>query len=669
MDDRNRNLNNLNDEYVSFLILKNKIKPWREALKIIILYLIMGTLWILLSDKLVEMLFNDMDVVMQISLYKGWFYVFVTGMIFYIIIRNRLRSYEKAVTVILKRYEELLETHKALSESELRYELAVSGSKDGIWDWDIKKGDFFFSLKYKEPFCYTDEILDNSLDSWNSILHPEDYGPARERIDNYLKEKNDGNYESVYRIRCKSGEYRWISSKGKAIWDKNGEPIRISGSHTDITELREMQEKLRQLAYYDKLTGLPNRILFESQFYDTIREYSKVFIVDMDIDNFRHINNTLGYVAGDFCIKYITNILTETLSLPDYVSKTGGEQFGIIFACDCNEQVIYNKIEFILNKIRKPIEHDGQNLFITVSMGVSIYPDHGKDFDSLMQNAEIAMFNRKDNSKDGFCIYESSMYERTLKTINMGNRLKEAIKNKEFQLYYQPEVDLSNDSIVAVEALIRWQKPDGGFIPPLEFIPFSEKTGHILEITKWVITTALLQRREWVNRGIRIEKVAVNLSGYIITDDKSINEIYTLLKELRIRDNELEIEVTETAMMMDMEKARENLFKLRDIGISIALDDFGAGYSSLTYLSNLPLDILKIDREFIKNIKTENEDDSIYKAILNLSHNMNLRVLAEGVEIKEQKDFLIKNYCDIAQGYYFCKPLPADKLEEFIKRK
>lgn len=664
MDDK-KDYKRLSDEYEKFLEDKKK-KPWFEALKIIILYLVLGVLWILLSDKLLNLIVEDKEAITSISIYKGWFYVIVTGIVFYVIIKNRLALFEKAENAFLDNYEELIKTNKALNISEQRYELAVEGSNDGIWDWVVNSDEYFFSVKYKGEFGYTDDDLKNTLEDWRSLFHPDDKKEAYDRVVEYLYKTKTGNYEAIYRLRCKSGEYRWILSKGKGVWDSEGNPIRMAGSHTDITDLREMQENLRLLAYYDKLTGLPNRLLFESEFYNVITKYPKAIIVIIDIDNFRHINSTLGYSTGDFCIKHIAKILSETVGDTEYVAKTSGEQFAIIFAFEKNDQVIFNKIEFILKKIRKPIEFGGQKLYITVSMGVSIYPDHDKDFDALMQDAEIAMYNRKENSKDGYTVYEHKMYEKTLKNIQMGNRLKEAMKNEEFSLCYQPEIELKNGKIMAVEALIRWEQPDGSFIAPLEFIPYSEKTGHIVEITKWVLKTAIKQRREWASSGYCIAKVAVNLSGYIITDDKAIEEIHEVLKDIHLQDNELEIEVTETAVMMDLEKARENLFRLRDIGVSIALDDFGAGYSSLTYLSKLPLDILKIDREFIKHIKEKHEEDSIYMAVINLSHSMNLSVLAEGVEIEAQKDFLVHNFCDFAQGYYFCKPLPAGKIEKYL---
>ena len=645
---------------------KNKKKSWLEALKIIILYLIIGALWILLSDKLVNILFSNQEAIAQISIYKGWFYVLVTGAIFYVIIRSKLKLFEKAESAFLENYVELIKTNKALQISDQRYKLAVEGSNDGIWDWEVNTDVYFFSIKYKGKFGYSDEELGNSVEDWRSLFHPDDRKEAYDKVMEYLYKTKSGIYEATYRLRCKSGEYRWILSKGKGVWDSEGNPIRISGSHTDITDLREMQENLRMLAYYDKLTGLPNRLLFESEFYNVVKDCPKAIIISIDIDNFRHINNTLGYSTGDFCIRYVAKVLSETVGETDYVAKIGGEQFAILFACERSEQIIFNKIEFILKKIRRPIEYDGQSLFLTVSMGLAIYPEHSREFDTMMQNAEIAMFNRKENSKDGYTIYEHSMYEKTVKNIQMGNRLREAIKNEEFSLYYQPEVDLKTGKTIAVEALIRWQQPNGSFIPPLEFIPFSEKTGHIVEITKWVIKSAIKQKREWECKGYHVAKVAVNLSGYIITDDKAIEEIHGVLKEISLKENELEIEVTETAIMIDLEKARENLFRLRDIGVSIALDDFGTGYSSLTYLNNLPLDLVKIDREFIRHIREQNEDDSIYMAVINLSHNMNLKVLAEGVEIQEQKEFLIKNCCDIAQGYYFSKPLPAGKIEEFL---
>ena len=656
----------LSNKYESFLSQNKKNNPWKESLKIMILYLVIGILWILLSDKIVNLVWKNHDIIAKIQLYKGWFYVAATTLVFFIIIKDKLKLFKNAEEGLLESYSELINLNEALKKSEQKYKLAVEGVNDGIWDWDIEENTFFFSLKNKKGFEYLDEEIENSIEAWQSLFHSEDKSDAYKKIIDYLYRVKEGTYENTYRIRAKSGEYRWIQSKGKGVWDKDGKPLRVSGSHTDITDLREMQEKLKFLAYYDKLTGLPNRALFESEFNNLVKKNKEAVVVNIDIDNFRHINSTMGYEVGDFCIKHIKDILEETIKAPDIIAKTGGEQFAIIFSGDVSRYVIINKIEFLLKKIRSPINYKRQTIFVTVSMGVSYYPEHGKTFDKIMQSAETAMFHKKEIGKDGYSIYEEKMYEKALKFVKMSSDLKRAIKNEEFVLYYQPEVELGTNSMKSVEALIRWQQKDGDFIPPIDFIPFSEQTGHIFEITKWVVKKSVLQRREWAKKGLGIEKIAVNLSGYIVTDDYAIAEIIDLLKSMDLKANELEIEVTETSIMMDLEKAKENLFKLRDIGVSIALDDFGTGYSSLTYLNNLPLDMLKMDREFIKKIKMKNEEDQIYFAIINLAHNMGLKVLAEGVEIPEQKDFLEKNQCDMAQGYYFCKPLPASKLEEIL---
>jgi EAL domain-containing protein (putative c-di-GMP-specific phosphodiesterase class I) len=275
------------------------------------------------------------------------------------------------------------------------------------------------------------------------------------------------------------------------------------------------------------------------------------------------------------------------------------------------------------------------------------------------------MFYQKEHGKDGYTIYEKRMFEKTLHNIVLNNQLKEAIERKEFILHYQPQFDLATGKLLGVEALIRWIHPEQGFISPAEFIPFSEQTGQIIPISEWVLKEALRQKTEWESKGYPHIKMAINLSGYIFNDKENFDSMCKLLVEMQINPDEIEIEVTETAVMMELEKAKQCLHKLKDLGISIAMDDFGSGYSSLNYLQMLPFDVLKIDKEFIKNIKNEKETH-IYQMVVDLAHKLGLSVVAEGIETVDQKDFLISHNCDIGQGYFFSRPMAAKDIEQLL---
>jgi len=573
-------------EYEEFLTAKNKLKPWFEALKISTLYIFIGGLWILLSDRSVYFLIKDPKLQELIQLYKGWGYVFITGAIFYSVIKRVLALYSKSIDKILTGYEELLMTHeemismneelkdnintikeqqKNLFASEQRYQLAVEGANDGIWDWDIKTGVYFFSLKSKSIYGYGEDDFAPSIDSWQKLIHPDDRAKVCGNLDEYLISK-DGMYESTYRLRCKSGQYRWILSRGKGIWDENNQPIRMAGSHTDITEIiklqeslraekelsnhvildassiiivydikqniiqfnpyaekvfgkrkddvigknrkdiliakeeeikmrdvfdsilkgdrgndeeieikccdgnyktilwncnalhdkngnigglvsigtditerRAMEEKLQLVAYYDSLTGLPNRAYLEKVAVEAINRNESVAIINMDMDNFKHINDTMGHDIGDEFIQNIGRILSEIIEKPDVVVRLSGDQFAFLFYQAKNKTDLTGWLNQVLDKFRDTWNVSNQKFLITASIGVAIYPQHGENFSTLMQNADIAMFYQKANGKDGFAIFNEAMYEKTIKYIEMSNQLKDAIKNEEFKLYYQPQ--------------------------------------------------------------------------------------------------------------------------------------------------------------------------------------------------------------------------------------
>lgn len=674
----------LQNEYEQFLNMGKKVRPVFQSIKIAILYVGIGVLWILLSDKILNAVVKSENLVKEIQIYKGWFYVMVTAVIFYFIIRKTLQLYKEANDSVLRGYEELSAAHVELmamneeleeqnfrlenQHDELtviqeRYQLAVEGANDGIWDWDIQKDVYFITNQWKKLLGYDPHEVGNTIYAWECLIYPQDWEKTQKCIQQYIETKQEF-YEATYRILHKSGEYRWILSRGKALRDKNGKATRIAGSHTDITERVRLEEKLQLLAYYDDLTGLPNRILFEEEVKKAIKEHEKIAIINVDMDDLKHVNDMFGNKIGDCYIQYIAKILSDLNSFNDMAVRLGGDQFAVLLTEVETQQDIIYKLDLLLHRIRKPWNYNGQDIYGTVSMGITVCPEHGTDVGTLIQNAEIAMFHQKQNGKNGYIFFQPAMYEKTLSYIHMNRQLREAIEKEEFVLYYQPQYDLKTGEMIAMEALIRWNHPQKGFISPMVFIPFAEKTGQITPISKWVLRTAINQRREWETKGYAPVKIAVNLSGQCITDNDTIDSICEMFKEVQIQHGEIEIEVTETAVMIDMNKARENLLKLRNFGITVAMDDFGTGYSSLTYLHVLPFDTLKIDREFIKNIKTKDEEASIYKTVVEMAHSMNLNVVAEGIETKEQKDFLLKNNCDIGQGFYFSKPLPVAEIEK-----
>lgn len=681
----------IQNEFSDFLELKKNLNPRFESLKIIIIYMIIGGLWILLSDKVLDVFINDTNIFKQVQLYKGWFYVVVTGVIFYFIINSKMMLFKVAIDKILEVYDEVSSANKELMvmEEELihqydelerhrneliisnqRYELAVEGSNDGIWDWDLQTGVYFFSIKWKKDLGYDKDELEDTLETWKTLLHREDLQRTLDKIEAYLTSK-EAIYEDTYRIRCKDGQYRWILSRGKGVCDSHGNPIRVAGSHTDITEQINLQDRLHSLAYYDSLTQLPNRTMLQEEVNKQIKQAEerkiKLAFIYLDIDNFKHINDTMGHAVGDKLILHIADMLSYQIKSPNLVARLSGDEFAVVLVNVENINDVILEINGIFKCLRRPWILEKQEFYISASMGVAVYPEHGTDLATLMQNADTAMFHMKENGKDGFSIFTSDMREKTWQYIQMTNQLRVAIQNEEFLLYYQPQIDLESGKIIGVEALIRWIHPEKGFISPMEFIPFAEETGYISEIGKWVLKTACKQKKKWEEEGYSHIKMSVNLSSKRLTQEGLVSNIKHILDEYNMKCCNIELEITETAVMDDLEKAIEVLQQLKQLGITIALDDFGTGYSSLTYVQKLPIDILKVDREFIKNIINEDEESYIFKLIVELAHSLDLKVIAEGVETKEQLSFLKKNGCDVGQGYYFSRPIPASEIEKMLE--
>ncbi|HBH11922.1 MAG: Diguanylate cyclase/phosphodiesterase with PAS/PAC sensor(S) [Clostridiales bacterium 38_11] len=648
-----------------------KINPDKDSLKFLFVYLIVGFAWILFSDSFLGWMIDDMTLIMRFQTYKGWFYVLVTGIIFYLIIRSKLNLLEQSAKEVNESYTKLEDNSQSLAASEQRYRLVVEGSNDGIWDWDLINGTFVFSIKSKPVFGYEDDDLEDSVEAWESIYHPQDWLKSEIHIRNFLNSEKVF-YENIYRLRCKNGDYRWILSKGKLMRNKDGAPMRMIGSHTDITERKQMEEKVNRLAYYDQLTELPNRFMIEEICIEKIDYYHKLgeefAYILVDIDNFKHINDTMGHKAGDQLILHVKNILSDLIKPPHVLSRTGGDEFTVILLVSQNREEVLILLDKILSEIRKPWIINDIDIFISISAGLAFFPEHGESFDEISKNADTAMTYIKESEKDGYAIYHPSMVAITWQRMLKISKLRNAIEKKEFYLDYQPIYNIVDHGFVGAEALIRWKDGEGNIILPGEFIPLAEETGLIDAISEWVLQSVCEQLNLWETFKFKDFRVAINLSGRVLTGDNFMKSIKKAVGFCDILFSQIEFEITETAVISDFDKAIKALHNLRKLGIKISLDDFGSGYSSLTYLQKLPLDSIKIDRDFIKHILSENAEEFMFKSIVDLAHDLNLKVIAEGVEIEDQLKFVKKNGCDMAQGFYLGRPGPPAEIEIILNQ-
>ena len=469
------------------------------------------------------------------------------------------------------------------------------------------------------------------------------------------------------------------------FYDKNGQCLGTIGTGRDITKLKRIQadlektlkildkqrENLEYQANHDSLTNLPNRILFMDRLKYSLKlaqtHKTKVAVISMDLDHFKEINDSLGHNVGDKILLEFSKRLQNKMKISDTISRLGGDEFSLIIN---DVENIDNISEFIIDGMqitKKPFIVDNNTLHVSMSLGVSVYPDDGDDASQILKNADAAMFKAKDNGRNTYSFYDKSMTDKALKRVFLETALRKAIEDDELIIYFQPQMDGTKDSIVGMEALVRWQHPTLGIISPDQFIPLAEVTGMIVELDRIVMKKALTQFKKWNADGLNPGKLAINLAVKQLESNDFIYFLKDILNCEECSYTNIEFEVTETQIMKNPEKSITILQEIHDLGISIAIDDFGTGYSSLAYLKKLPITKLKIDRSFIKDLGQNSEDEAITKTIINLCKSLNLKVIAEGVETKEQKDFVLENDCNFIQGYLYSKPLSIRDMTKFLK--
>ncbi|QNO15967.1 EAL domain-containing protein [Alkalicella caledoniensis] len=668
--------------------LNNKLKSThgeegetkKIVLKIVAAYGVIGIFWIIVSDRLLYTFIGEPKTLQNIQEYKGIFYVLITMFFIYRLVYTPINLLTKSNKRIKETNFKLMDTYSELAatEEELiaqldetkainkRYQLLIEGSKDGIWEWDLLNDKFNFSIVTKPPFNYAVGEIQGGFEQWSKLIHPDDKEKANVIFNKYLGEKS-GTYRSTYRLRCKDGSYRWILSQGQAEWDVGGKAIRVAGSHTDLTETIDLKESLHKLYYYDNVTDLPNRQMIKMKIEDKIAEFpkEKFALVCFDIDNFKHINDTLGHFAGDELLRYVAKVLKVKLDSVHRIARLGGDEFLILLEYSEISRILA-VTEELVTELRKPWHFQDKEFHISLSAGIVTYPDHGSNFDALLKNADSAMYAVKENGKDNFGLYTDEEQQRRSEYMEIVNDLHHAIDKKQFELFYQPILNLESRKVIAVEALIRWFHPEKGFIPPDKFIPIAEQTGQIHEINSWVLRTACTQKKKWEQMGFEPITFSINFSCKSFTQVDPVKNTQMIINESGVKYDEIQLEITETSLIENFDLAIDTIRELSERGIKFALDDFGTGYSSFTYLKKLPIDCLKIDRDFLLTIEMDKTNEIIVNKVIELAHVLGMKVIAEGIETVEQLEVLKKYGCDRGQGYYFSKPLPSSHIEEFL---
>ncbi|MGA7983224.1 MAG: EAL domain-containing protein [Chromatiaceae bacterium] len=573
------------------------------------------------------------------------------------------------------------EAMNRVASDERRLAMAQRIARLGHWDWQPGNDRLAISAEVCRILGLDPQCHEITVFAFVERAPAEDR--ARVRLWLSQIEQGEGQPSVTHRVLSANSEVRHVRQQVEIVRGPDGRPTHIYGTLQDITELREAEQRIHQLAFIDGLTGLPNRTLFKDRLFRAIalaeRHGRRLALLFLDLDNFKRINDTLGHTVGDELLqataKRLVMALRESDSIshgdgPDPIQNTarlGGDEFTVLLPEVKRSEdaaVVAERIRHVLSLPLTLAEHE---IVITPSIGIAVYPEDGEGPDVLLKNADGAMYVAKRHGKNTYCFFDGSLNELALRRLKMESLLRNAVERGELDLHYQPQLDLDAGCVCAVEALIRWNSPIFGSVPPVEFIPFAEDTGLIVPIGEWVLRTACAQAKEWQQAGIHLERVAVNISPLQFIQHGFTKLVAQVLKETGLEPSVLELEVTESLLMSDPDGAVTALGQLKELGVQLAIDDFGTGYSSLSRLKQFPINRLKIDRTFVRDVPQNQDDVAIAMAVIAMAKSMDLRVVAEGVENKEQKQFLQDKHCDEVQGYYLSRPLPAASMGAVLR--
>ncbi len=559
----------------------------------------------------------------------------------------------------------VLERQKA-QESLRLFETAFDGSEEGYMITDTNNRILSVNRAFTKVLGYTlDEIKGKTPKAFASGHHNKAFYTAMwESIAAF------GHWRGEIWNRRKNGEVfpEWLTIS--AVNDPAGNTTNYIGIFSDISERKTAEAQIQYLSSHDALTALPNRMLFKDRLENAIafaaRAHTKVALLNLDLDNFKLLNDSLGHAAGDALLRGVAARLKSCVRDTDTLSRQGGDEFLIALTSMPDADAISTAVHNILDQIAKPIELEGRALSLTCSIGVAVYPDDGDDFETLLKKADKAMYHAKEAGRNAYRYFTEKLNTDSLEHLRIAHGLRQAVKQNQFTLHYQPQIDLASGRLIGAEALIRWNHPSEGLVQPGRFIGIAEQTGLIVEMGEWVLQEACRQAMAWQRAGLPPLVVAVNMSAVQFRRGNVEKSVRAALDQSGLAPQLLEIELTESVLLHDMDHMLTQINRLKDLGLKLAIDDFGTGYSSLSYLKKFKVDRLKIDQSFVRDIALVPDDMAIVSAIVQMAHLLNLRTIAEGVETMEQLAFLSEQGCDEAQGFYYSKPLPPDQFEAFV---
>jgi diguanylate cyclase (GGDEF)-like protein/PAS domain S-box-containing protein len=554
---------------------------------------------------------------------------------------------------------------RAANQSEMRYRLLFEGNLAGVYRTTLEGKILDCNDSFARIFGYSsrEEVL--ALPAWDFYPTPEDRKATLAR----LKERGTlANFEQC--LLRKDGNHVWVLENGNLMEGTDGSPSLIEGTVIDITERKRAEEQVKHLAFHDSLTGLPNRLLFNDRLRVAMvhanRYREKLAVLFLDIDRFKVINDSLGHPIGDELLRRIAERVGGCIRQEDTIARLGGDEFTVLLPGIAKEEDAATIANKILEAVRLPFFIEHRELFITTSIGVTLFPEDGTDPESLVRNADTAMYRAKEQGRDTTRLYAPTMNTKALERLSLEGRLRQALPNDELVVHYQPLIDLATGRIRGAEALLRWQHPELGLVAPGDFIAIAEVSGLIVPIGQWVLRTACAQARAWQLQGHPKFSVAVNLSARQFQQADLVFQVTEALHQADLPAESLDLEITESNAMQNAELSIATLQDLKNLGVSLSMDDFGTGYSSLNYLKRFPIDRIKIDQSFVRDVNRDPDDAAIATAIIAMAHSLKLTAVAEGVETEEQLEFLLAQRCDEMQGYLFSRPVPAAEFEELL---
>lgn len=557
---------------------------------------------------------------------------------------------------------------EALREAERRYRSIFENAIEGIYQSTPNNG--YLAVNPALARMYGYDSPQELISTLRDIDHQVYVDPQRRLEFKRLMSKHGvvTNFES--RVHRRNGEIIWISENARSVYNSDGSLLFFEGTVEAITERKLHEAEIQFQATHDALTGLPNRTLLYDRMQQAVlhseRYGNLTAIAFLDLDQFKFINDSLGHQVGDELLKITAQRLTSCLRESDTVARQGGDEFVLLLTDQPNEEAITHTMQRVLHEVSQPWKANDLEFQITCSIGLTLCPDDGRDAETLLKNADSAMYKAKELGRNNFQYFSAEMNTSVTDRLELLNRLRQAITNEDFVLHYQPKVSLASHRIIGAEALVRWNSAHSGMVSPASFIPLAEETGLIIPLGEWVLRTACRQNRAWQDAGYPAIPISVNLSPRQLARGDIVEVVKRILDETGLQAQYLELEITESVMTTDVEKSFALLTRLRALGVKISLDDFGTGYSSLSYLKRFPVDTLKIDQSFVRDIATDQDSAAIVKAIISLGRNLNLTVLAEGIESEEQFRFLLENGCDEGQGYLMSKPVPNKSFLDLL---